>query len=463
MADSNQKPSAAKNELGELYVEFGSKGLNVLTKGLGSLSTGFNLAVAGAKKAADEIIKMSENAGKNVTGLDKISTVTGMTVDQLQKLKAWAQVNNVEFDKFIGQIETLQQAVINARMGGKEAQGLAKLGLSTRDLDFNEPIKALDTIRQKIQQLQPVEATWALTQLGLSQDMLYAFQQGNESIDQRLLLTDQELGLAREQQQEWNKLKATWDAAQQKFITNQGWVNNAIEKTIDLITEFVLSANKLEALKDIFGQIGDIIFVKIYGAIYKSSQLLQSVIKDPVHALKNIGDFLFTEKTERYQKDMKLMSDYRKTHNIKGAMTPEEAEAFMKYRRQSMQQEQVKAGNITLSKGTSGQRHNQDVPVAVNNLARNATKINTSLPAYVGSDIKMSNGQAREIQSSYNLPPLPAIAQQAVNNNQNQSKNVTVNITQNVTGNNAQDVANNAGAQIKQYFNSIQYSNVTGI
>lgn len=463
------KPGAAQNKLGELFVEFTGKGLGVLTKGLGSLGTNFGLAATAAKKATDELTKMSKNAGSNVIGLDKINAVTGLTVKQLQSLKAWATVNNVEFTDFIGQIQSLQQNLLNIRMGKGNVKGLSLLGLDPRSMDYNKPLEALDMIRRRVQQVDEATGVMAMNELGLSQELLYALKQNNEMIDKRLFLNDKEIEQARQQQTEWNKLKATWDAAQQKFITNQGWINKVIEKTINLIDEFVLSSNKLVALGDIFGQIGDTIFYSIYTAIYKSMQFMGNAIKefkvDPLNAAQNLAKWYWehTGPGIAYKLGYGLASDIL-TKDGKGFRfkTPEEVKKMKENNRKQLQQEQIKKGDIIVSKSTDPQKHNKDVPVAQSAPSQKAPQIDTSIPSYIGGNIQLTPAQAKELSgtSSYNLPPLPNIAQTGINN---QTKNVTVNITQHVTGRDSQETANNANEQIQKYFNSIQYSNLSGI
>lgn len=450
------KPGAAQNKLGELYVEFRSKGFNILSKGLGSLASGFGTTALAAKKATNEISKMSAKVGSNVIGLDKINAVTGMTVKQLQSLKAWATVNNIEFTDFIGQIQALQQNLLNIRMGKGNVKGLTLLGLDPRSMDYNKPLEALDMIRRRVQQVDEATGVMAMNELGLSQELLYAFKQNNEMIDKRLLLNNKEIEQARQQQSEWNKLKATWDAVQQKFIANQNWVNKTIEKTINLITEFVLSANKMSVLSDVFGQISDNLQISMYKALYNSARAFKDFFKNPVNFFDKISDFFTRE--DNYKRAFQ-----RKYHITNRYLNPEQLEQYLNFRRNIIRNKQVKSGELTLSNSYSPQRHNQDVPVSQSAPSSKVAKLNTSIPSYIGSNIQLTPAQAKELSgaSSYNLPPLPNIAQPGINNNQ--SKNVTININQNVTGGNSQETANNASEQIQKYFNSLQYSNLPGI
>lgn len=59
---SDDKKSGAKNEAGQLFLDFGATGLGKLVKGLNSLSASFLLTKNGAEQALKPIISMSQNA-----------------------------------------------------------------------------------------------------------------------------------------------------------------------------------------------------------------------------------------------------------------------------------------------------------------------------------------------------------------------------------------------------------------
>ena len=231
MAD-NDKKSGAQSELGNLFVDIGSSGLGTLVKGLNTLNASFLLTKKGAENFIKPIVNMSKNASQGVVGLDKISSVMGLTVDELQRLQVWTKLNNVSFGDFIGQLQSAQQKIMDVRTGMIAAPaGLSRLGLNMFDFDAHDPIGFLNQVMNKVSQLDSVTAASALRWLGLSEDLLYTWQQSNQVFDERLLLNEEELNALRNQQTAWNTLGITVEKAFAKWISEQGWLNTGLQET----------------------------------------------------------------------------------------------------------------------------------------------------------------------------------------------------------------------------------------
>lgn len=240
----------AQNKLGELFVEFGAKGLPSLLKGLNSLSASFLLNKNAATEAVKPITDLSKKAAANITSFDKFNAVTGLSIKQLQQLDIWAKLNNIDFGEFIGQIQGLQQNLLNIKMGtGGNIKGFALLGLDPREMSYKKPLEALELIRKRVQQVDEVQGNYALQQLGLSEQLLYAWKQQNNEIDKRLLLSDKEIEQLKAQQTGWNKLNVTVSNAQQKFISDLSSLSIGLE---NLATSLVWLATVGKVLNQVF-------------------------------------------------------------------------------------------------------------------------------------------------------------------------------------------------------------------
>lgn len=223
--------ATAQNKMGELYVDFGTKGLGGLLSGLNGVKAQFLLTKTAAEQAIKPLVGLSKNAAGDATALMKLNAVTGLSVRQLQDLKIWSDLNNVSFGELANQIQTMQRNLLDIRLGRGDVSGYQLLGIDPSSLDYRKPMEAFNLIRQRVQQVDEATGALALRQLGFSEDLLYAFKQNNNEFDARLKLNQKEINSLNEQQAAWNRLSATWKQAQDKFISNQKWIVDLLDKT----------------------------------------------------------------------------------------------------------------------------------------------------------------------------------------------------------------------------------------
>lgn len=234
-----EEKSAAQNKLGELFVDIGVGGLGKFLKGMNSVSATFLLGKNAAEQFTKPIIDLSKNAGKGIVGFEKINSVTGLTISQLQELSLWSKKNNIDFNGFISQVSGLQQNLLNIAMGkGGNIKGFSLLGIDPRSLDYTKPLEALDKVKQRVLQLDEATATLALTELGLDSSLLYAWKKEKNRIDEKLLLNEKEIQSIQRQNDAWNNLGVTWEAVTTKLIARfpiiATWVDKIAEKLSNL-------------------------------------------------------------------------------------------------------------------------------------------------------------------------------------------------------------------------------------
>lgn len=232
MAEGNNGQSKG---LGELFVEFGQKGGSGLMKALNGISAQFLLTKNTAQQAINMVKDFSKNALNTTVALDKFNSTTGIPLDKLQKWNVWLKLNNYSTEQFLGNLKSLQENMLDVQMGRGNLKGWTLLGLDPHNFDFKKPEEALATILKRLQQVDEATGAYALREMGLSQDLLYLAKQRNDQFDERLLLSDKELDNLRKQQDLWNALNVTWEAAQQKFIANQRWINTLLKDAYRLL------------------------------------------------------------------------------------------------------------------------------------------------------------------------------------------------------------------------------------
>lgn len=213
----------AQSKLGELFVDLGVGGLGQTLKALNSVSASFLLTKNAATQAIKPIVDMSKQGGTLVTALDKINAVTGITAEKLQGIRNWSKLNNVSFESLVGSIESVQQALMDIRLGKGLNKGFQLLGIEAWQLDPNDPLKALDLIQSKLKQVNEVTGATALRELGMNQDLAYTFKQANKPLSQAVTdaeklynLSEEQIKSLQEQQKKWNEI----DVATEKIKNN---------------------------------------------------------------------------------------------------------------------------------------------------------------------------------------------------------------------------------------------------
>lgn len=250
MADEQAKNSA---NLGELFVEFGSKGMGGLIKGLNSVSASFLLTKNAGQQMLQPLANMSKQAGQGVVALDKLNSVTGISVKQLQHMKQWSTLNNIDFNDYIGQVHSLQNAIGKMALGDSGAiQGFAMLGLNPADFNPAKPLENMQKVKNAMLDMYKrggegakYQISLALQLLGLNEDLAYAFLNANKQVDKSLILTEKQSQKLREQQDAWNDLKVASDAFYSKAISNADWLKTGVDKvtnSVKWLVEF-LDAN----------------------------------------------------------------------------------------------------------------------------------------------------------------------------------------------------------------------------
>lgn len=236
MAEENK--SNAKSELGQLFVDIGSSGLGTLIKGLNTVSASFLLTKNAATQFIKPIIEISQKAGRSILGLEKIRAVTGLTIDQLQELKLWANESGVDFSNFINQVSSLQQNLLDIAMGkGGNIKGFSLLGIDPRQLDYKKPLEALDEIKKRVLQLDEATGVLALKELGLSSDLLFAWDREAIAINKKLLLNKEEQDNLSKQNTLWNTLGTLTEQIFTKWISKQTWINDLLEKSVEWLNQ----------------------------------------------------------------------------------------------------------------------------------------------------------------------------------------------------------------------------------
>lgn len=239
----------AQNKLGELFVDIGVGGLGKTLKGLNSVSASFLLAKNAAQQMIQPLVNFSKQGANTVTTFDKINSVTGLTIQQLQEIKNQSKLANTDFNTIIGDITKFQQNMILLKTQGTGAlnQLTAMTGVMFDNIDFDKPYEALQKIVGQVQNIKDESVrAFALQNLGISPDLMYYFE-NIKDYNKSLNLSDKEFERGRKQQEQWNKISLTFEKFGEKFIANSDLWINALTKfasALDKFTEFMLNTQR---------------------------------------------------------------------------------------------------------------------------------------------------------------------------------------------------------------------------
>lgn len=184
--------------IGELFVEFGAKGLPSLIKGLNTVSASFLLTKNAAQQFTKPIINAGKEAANSAVGVAKLSSSLGTTLLETQKLQLYFQKHNLS-ESLLGDLGSTADMLTRVRMGiggisGEFAYTMHRLGLSWTNYDGSiESIERLmQDVAERTQGMNPAERKVHLQNIGWSPEMGYAFDRGLNLSDARTI-SDEEV------------------------------------------------------------------------------------------------------------------------------------------------------------------------------------------------------------------------------------------------------------------------------
>lgn len=154
----------------------------------GTLST-IRLQILGATGALTYFVK---KAGDAAIHLDKMSSLTGVSTTQLQRLGDLAAQTGASVDDITSAVQHFQRESVNIMLGRGGNIGVYQfLGLNPHE----DPLKLLDQLSRKLKTMPTALGTTMARDLGLSDDLIY-FLKNAENLkpaSDETLLTDKEI------------------------------------------------------------------------------------------------------------------------------------------------------------------------------------------------------------------------------------------------------------------------------
>ncbi|MDR3244662.1 MAG: hypothetical protein LBT79_07940 [Elusimicrobiota bacterium] len=230
------------SSIGELFIEIGAKGG---AQAIGALKGLVNSSIA-AKVALIAVVgamsKLTYEAAQMGLALDKYEALTGKSVEQLQKFQYMAAQAGVSAQEVSSAIMGIQKAQTDVLLGKGNIAPFQLLGISPNE----DPVKVLEQLRVKINQLPPATARAITSQMGISDNIFYMLsrvQTEMDKIDKRYLLN-------KRNKDDLVKLNAEWG----KFWFMLKQISAKMASLNTTLVSDVLQAigNIVKAIADIF-------------------------------------------------------------------------------------------------------------------------------------------------------------------------------------------------------------------
>lgn len=190
--------NSAQNKLGELFIEFGTKGLPSLIKELNSVSATFLLTKNAAEQLYKPMKEMFKEAGNGAVGVGKLSAVLGASFKDVQKLQNYFKEINLD-ESLLNDIPKMQATIYDLKhgFGGLDGQmnyAFEQMGINI--FDYNESLQSTlqlwEDIQTAAQNMSDTDLQANLRFMHISPEWSYAFKRGKFNKSDALSMSDEE-------------------------------------------------------------------------------------------------------------------------------------------------------------------------------------------------------------------------------------------------------------------------------
>lgn len=180
MAEEQQQSKG----IGELFVEFGAKGLPTLLKGLNTVSASFLLTKNAAQQLIKPVVNFGKEAGNSAVGIAQLSATLGTTFLEAQKFQLYFKKYNLN-EGLLGDLASTADMLTKVQMGiggisGEFAYAMNRMGLNWQDYDgsIESTLQLLKDVQQATSNMPTAEKRIILQSIGWNPEWLYAFEKG---------------------------------------------------------------------------------------------------------------------------------------------------------------------------------------------------------------------------------------------------------------------------------------------
>lgn len=180
-----QNQGGAQNRLGELFVEFGSKGGKNLIQELSSIKIGFVGAAKVATAFTKPLINVGKQAASNAVNIAQTSEALATSYKEYQKLQVYLKKKNVS-ESLLGEVGNLRETLYSAFTGFGDLPGSISLGFNRIGKNvgnyqgtFESVLQLIDDIQAATKNMSKEQRLSVLSNFGLSSEWAYLFDRGD--------------------------------------------------------------------------------------------------------------------------------------------------------------------------------------------------------------------------------------------------------------------------------------------
>lgn len=236
----------AKNELGQLFIDFGTKGFPTLLKSLNTVSAQFLLGKNAANQFVQTLTKPFKEAGNSAVSIGKMSNALATSTLEYQKLSMYLKKYNLS-DSLLGDIKKLETEMYNWGDGtiditGQVGRAFGELKLNFNDYKgtFEDTMKFLDDVQNATSGMSKNKRNQLLNFLGLNTDWGYLWDKGGRASD-FATISDSAVQANMSLQESMNELKNTAQVLTQELLAK---IAPSLEKIANILTDWLKNFQK---------------------------------------------------------------------------------------------------------------------------------------------------------------------------------------------------------------------------
>lgn len=186
--------------IGELFVEFGAKGLPTLLKGLNSVSASFLLGKNAANQFVQTLTQPVKEAGQAAVQFGKMSNALGISLQEYMKLHLYLKSHNLS-DSLLNDLASTSDMLTKVQMGiggisGEFAYAMHQMGLNWTDYDgsVDSILQLTKDVQKATEGMDAARKRVLMQSVGLSNpEWQYAFERGDFNLSDYKNISDEEV------------------------------------------------------------------------------------------------------------------------------------------------------------------------------------------------------------------------------------------------------------------------------
>lgn len=236
----------AKNQLGQLFIDFGTKGFPTLLKSLNTVSAQFLLGKNAANQFVQSLTKPFKEAGSSAVEIGKMSNALATSSIEYQKLSMYLKKYNLS-ESLLGDIKKLETEMYNWSDGtlnvtDQIGRAFWELELDINDYKgtFEDTMRFLDDVQKASSKMSKNKRNQLLNFLGLNTDWGYLWDKGGRVSD-FVTISDDAVKANMTLQESLNNLKNTTEVFKQELLAR---IAPSLTKIADLLTKWLGDSTK---------------------------------------------------------------------------------------------------------------------------------------------------------------------------------------------------------------------------